>query len=195
MILSEMVRQVNSLIDDVATLTDIVSWLNNAKDDMATVVEAKFPDLVATNSNDTFVFDSKYHEIPIIYAVARFKQKDDTYQEANVLMQQYEAKKRTFQAFYVVPPQYKDDPFSQQFTATTGQTVFGAITKPTYIPDIGNLTVYYNNVRQERQMYVVNNDKTFTWLGDDLAAGALLTATWEENAELVQPPYSWMGSW
>lgn len=190
--LQEMFNAINRRVDDVALTIDAVDWLNEAKDIMGIAVGAKFPDLVETNLADTFPFDDKYHKIPILFASARFKEKDSALQEAGNFMRQFEEFKREFVENYEVPPRYRDDRQSQQFTATEQQDTF-TITKTGYAASSGELKVYVND-RLAEVLTINLQDNSFT-LMDNCAAGDAVTASWEEHPDLQEPPYPWWTRW
>jgi hypothetical protein len=186
MILSEMKTGVESRIDDTVLIGDLLRWLNDAKDDMALEINANFPDIVQTGTmDDFFVFDSRYHIGPVLYACARFKEQQQSVGEANNFMQQYLDLRRKFVADYEVPAQYREDRLSQQFTATSGQTDF-TITKNGYDPSTGDLKIYVNNIEVE---FIPLAGKTFS-LVIPTVEGDAVTAVWEEHTDFVDPPYS-----
>jgi hypothetical protein len=189
MILSDMLLAFNDQTDDFADTTTIVRWLNFAQNDMATVVEAKFPQLDPSNMNDTFVFDEKFHELPIMYAVAKFKAADTSDSEANLAMQEYLDKRTWFMANYKKPMRYNDEATVQQFVATAGQTVF-TITDTGYDYRTGNLKVYVNDVKQPKLSYKYDRYSTFTLL-TACNDGDCVTAEWEEHSEMEDAPYGW----
>lgn len=107
--LQQMKRAFESRVDDTADMTDLVEWLNSAKNDMAIAAKAIFPDIDQSNLDDSFVFDERYHEAPVIYACARFKEQDSSLNEAIHFQNLYETKKKEFVSRYVVPVKYQDD--------------------------------------------------------------------------------------
>lgn len=184
--LQEMKAAVERRVDDVVDIADVVEWLNSAKDRMATAKEAKFPDLSATDLQGTFPFDSKYHEGPVAYAAAKAKELDSALSEASNYMSQFEDIKKEFVDNYELPPRYRDDRLSQQFTATEGQTLF-TITKNGYNSRQGDLKVYVNDVEAD---FVKSDNRGFV-LTVVTSAGDVVTAVWEEHQDIVEPPYSW----
>lgn len=188
--LQQMIDAINRRVDDVVDATDAVEWLNSGKDQMAIAVEATFPDLDIANMQGTFPFPSKYHEGPVLYAAARFKEYDSSISEAANFMAQFETVKQNFVRNYSVPPSYRDDRLAQQFIVSSGQTEF-AITKQGYEPRYGDLVVYVNDLRVDREL--VEDSTAFTPLAS-LAPGDRVTAVWEEHNDLIDPPYNWW-SW
>lgn len=191
MILSQMISMVAGNIDDTTDNETIVGWLNAAKDQMAVEVKASFPDITITSDlSDTFVFDKKYHEIPVLYASAMFKGADGELGSKQDLMNQYYLGLRNFAENYDPPVRYRDDEFTQQFTATDGQTEF-TITKNNYNRRYGRLRIYINDVQTED--FDAGYDKTFT-LDAGATEGDAVTAVWESYPMFEQKPITW-GRW
>lgn len=184
--LQQMIDAISRRVDDTVSADDAVEWLNSAKNQMAIAVEANFPNLVASALESSFVFDSKYHEIPVLYACASFKEQESTLSEASNFMAKYENLKKDFVRNYVVPPRYRDDRLSQQFTATAGQTLF-TVTKGNYDPPTGDAKVYINDQPVD---FETGDGKNFTLL-IALLGGEAVTIIWEEHTDLIDPPYNW----
>lgn len=184
--LQEMIDAINRRVDDVVDPTDAIEWLNAGKNRMAMAVKANFPDLTASDMQGSFAFPAKYHEGPVLYAAAKFKELDSSLAEAANFMSQFELILREFMENYEIPPRYRDDHLSQQFIATAGQTVF-TITKNSYNPRYGDLKVYVNDRLVERKL----GDGTDFVLLTPASAGDAVTAVWEEHFDLVEPPYNW----
>lgn len=187
--LQQMIDAINRRVDDVVDVSDAVEWLNSGKNQMAAAIGATFPDLVATDLSSSFAFDSKYHEAPVLYASASFKEQDSALGEAQNFMYKFDQVKNEFVRNYEVPPSFKDGYTVQQFVASGGKKTF-TITKESYSPSYGDLKVYVNNIKTTNFtingseftcLYVVDNDK--------------ITAMWEEHTDLIEPPYNWWGSW
>lgn len=186
MTLQEMIDAINRRVDDVVDVRDAVEWLNSGKNQMAVAVGAKFPDLSTTDLNGTFPFDDKYHEAPVLYACACFKEQDSSLSEVANFMAKFENLKKDFVRNYAVPPRYRDDRLSQQFTATQGQTTF-TITKEGYDPRFGDLKVYVNDMPAEFEL----GSGTDFILRNPANNGDAVTAVWEEHIDLIEPPYNW----
>lgn len=186
---SDLVGQVLRRVDDSPSSASVVEWLNAGVNAMATRVNAIFPLLVATDSSSRLAFDDKWSEIPVLYACARFKQADLMTSDAQSYMSQFEMMLREFVMRYDVPPQYKDDPNTQQFVATAGQTAF-TVTKESFSSSTSDLIVYKNNRKLVRDV-----DYKITETGFTLTTGAtvndFITAIWEYHQDMQEPPYSW----
>lgn len=188
MTLQEMIDAINRRVDDVVDTADAVEWLNAGKNQMALAIGANFPDLSANDMQGTYPFPAKYHEGPVLYACARFKEQDSSLAEAASFMTQFEVFKREFATAYEVPPRYLDTPNSQQFDVQEGQMIF-TITKESYSRSQGDLKVYLNDQPAE---FAKGTSKSFILL-TSCKAGDRVTAVWENHADLINPPYNWWG--
>jgi hypothetical protein len=197
MILSQMISLVNSYIDDVVINDDAIRWLNMAKDRMATEVKATFPDLPTVAEDNsltaTFVFPSKYHEIPCFYAAAMYKAQESSLNEKMSYLQQFELALRNFTENYNPPAEYRDEPNILQYTAVADQTDF-VIASDVFAPYYGNKRFYVNSIPSES--FTIENNTKFTYVGTTpLVAGDKVTLIFDENANFLEPPYSWWKGW
>lgn len=190
MTLQEMLEAINRRVDDSVALADAVDWLNEAKDKMAVEINAAFPDLSTSDTSGTFVFGSKWHRLPVLFACARFKEREIDLQEAANLMSQFEQGVKEFVLRYEIPSIYRDDYLSQQFTATSNAPTV-VITKQTYDPTQGDLKVYINNIKTLD--FTIQDDGSVLVSGAGI--GDKITCVWEEHNDLVEPPYSFWGRW
>lgn len=189
MTLQEMINAINRRIDDIVITPDAVEWLNEGQNIMAIAVGAKFPQLSTSDLSGTFVFDAKYHGIPVLFACARYKEQDSSLQESNNFMTQFEEFKKEFVENYEVPPRYRDDRHSQQFIAREGEDTF-VITKVDYHPSSGDLKVYVNDLPVYPRFIGSGADRSFT-LETPCQEGDAVTAIWEIHTDMQEPPYPW----
>lgn len=106
--LSEMKSLLEYYVDDIVDNNIVIQLLNQAKNELAIVVDADFPDIAITpNMDDTFVFDDKYHNLPVLHAAAMVKAYDSSLGEKNSFMQQFQVGLQGFKSRYTVPIQYK----------------------------------------------------------------------------------------
>lgn len=187
--LTEMQVLLNFYVDDVVALPVATILLNAGQNKMATEVKCNFPQLSANNAVVTFVFDEKYHEMPIIYAAAMYKGYDSSVREKESYLNQFNNELQNFSENYTPPARYKDDFNVQQFTATANQYDY-TITKETYNPRYNTIKIYRNDV--EITPYNVGDSSTFS-LDPTLTivVGDAITAIWDANSDFNQPPYAW----
>lgn len=187
--LADMFTLLNTYADDVVPPSTATMLFNAGQNKMATEIRAKFPQLVATNTEDTFVFDEAYHEIPILYAAAMIKAQDSSIREKNSYLDQFQDGMNGFTENWDVPPRYRNNINVQQFTATEGQDVF-TITKDSYTYRYSNVQIFVNDLEVPFQTDEMNQFSLYT----ACTAGDAVTAAWEVNDSLQRPPYPWM-SW
>jgi DNA gyrase/topoisomerase IV subunit B len=190
--LQEMINAVYRRVDDSPATADVVEWLNSGKNKMAIAVNATFPDLSATASfqTQTFVFDDKFHELPVLYASARYKEQDGVFNEAQNFMFQFDQGLKEFVVKYEILPQYRDDHTTQQFIATSAGQTF-TITKQTYDATRGDLKVFVNNIKASE--FTIEDNGTVTVPA--CVIGDHVTMVWEDHVDMVEPPYSFWGRW
>lgn len=201
----DMINAVNRRVDDVIDNVTVVEYLNAGQNMMAVEVEALFVTLSVASLTYTPVYDAKYHEIPVLYACMRIKEMDSVLTEAANYRAQFDSQLKQFVLNYRVPPSLRDDRMTQQFTAVAGQTVF-VVTRETYDPDSSDVTVYKNNREWIGWSKVISqitdsstivttttstNDPNGIIINTGCTAGDLITITWDEHADVANPPYSW----
>lgn len=187
-----MITLLNTNIDDVVDASTATRWLNAGQNQMAAEARAEFTQLVATNQSSTFDFPAKYHEIPVLYACAMYQSSESSIGEKNSYLIQFQEGLKTFLETYDVPMQYRDDSNTQQFVKSSTDNNTYTITKRGYSLQ-SNLKVYVNSV-QTTTFTTLNNTFTITYETEP-AAGAKITATWEDRPDLQEPPYSWWKAW
>ena len=190
MILAEMIRMVNFNVDDVIDNQDIVDQLNRAKDQMAARVGCKFPDIQITGDlSESFVFDERFHELPVLYASAMVKAMDSSISEKDSFMVQFMDGLVTFAAIYDPPIQYWENPTCQQFDVEDVSQSEFTITKATYNPVYGKLKVFVNG----NQIFDFSKNGNTFWLIDAAQPGDRVTAVWEQDSSLTVKPAYYVG--
>lgn len=184
-----MIALLNANVDDIVDTTTAVSWLNAGQNQMAAEARANFTQLDSTNSESTFDFPAKYHEIPVLYACAMFMSSESSIGEKNSYLGQFTEGLKTFIENYDIPMEFRDDSNTQQYVSTANQDTF-TITKRGY--DVySNLKVYIDGIINTEFELL---DTTFI-LKTPLDAGKQVTARWEDRPEMQEPPYSWWKAW
>lgn len=174
-------------VDDTVDTPIALILVNEGKNKMAAAVHAKFPDIVESGTGDTFVFDDRFHELPVLYAAAMVKAYDSSVREKDSFMMDFKDGLKEFAKEYSPPIQYvADNGYSQAFTAAAGDTTF-TVTNPSF-STYGNVDVYLNSspVPHSRVGNVIT-------LPSPLLGGEILTVTWDPlGYDNVQP---WMRMW
>lgn len=183
----QMIKLLQSYVDDTVDAATAVPWFNAGQNRMAIEVDATFPDLIADGGlTSTPVYPAKFHELPVLYAAAMYKGQDSSRMERSDYLNDFYSALPSFVKGYSPELRYRDDDLTQQFTATAGQTDF-VITKNEFESVYGDLQVYVNDKRTTD--YTLEGS-TFT-LSTPAAAGDAVTALWEIHSDFTEPPYSW----
>lgn len=185
--LAEMIRLVNFNVDDVIDNQEIVDQLNQGKNRMAIEVGCKFPDIEITGDlSDTFVFDERFHELPVLYTSAMVKAMDSSISEKDSFMAQFMDGLRTFVARYEPPVQYWERSTCQQFDVDEGGQSEFIISKTSFTTPHNSLRVYVNGNR----IFSFTKDGNVFVLDDAAQEGDRVTAVWEFNPAMsVRPAY------
>lgn len=191
--LTEMKQLLDIYVDDVVPMSTAVPLFNSAQNKLASASKANFPQFSTADLNAVPVFPVKYHEALVLYAAAMMKAQDSSIREKDSFMGQFMSVLTELSLQWDVPPQYKDDPNTQQFIATAGQTQF-TITDFDYSPENGDLVVYVGDTKLP-DTSVSKSGNVFTiYVTTPLVDKQPVSAVWEMHADLDNPPYSWW-SW
>lgn len=189
--INEMKALLNFYVDDTVDGTIAVTLLNLGQNELAIAAKCNFPQLDSNDQNSTFIFTEKYHNLPILYAAARYKGFDSSVREKDSYMNDFVIGLADFTENYTPPAQYRDDFNVQQFTASAdGETTY-TITKEHYVAGLSVLKVYKNSMIVPFTENTV--DGSFT-IDSDILTNDAITAVWETQFELHQPPFEfWEG--
>lgn len=184
-----MINLLNANVDDVIDAQTAVQWLNAGQNMMAAEARAEFTQLDASNSNSTFDFPAKYHEIPVLYACAMFQSSESSIAEKESYLRQFSEGLKTFIENYDVPMSFRDDANTEQFSGNGTKTTF-TITKRGYTI-YSDLKVYVNNV--ETKDFITSENDFILYKAP--SSGSKITAIWVDRPEAIDPPYPWMKAW
>lgn len=189
--LSDMFILLNTYVDDVVAATTATMLFNAGQNKMAAELKAAFPQLVSTVTDSTLSFDIEYHEVPVLYAAAMIKAQDSSIREKGSFLDQFQDGVASFIENYDLPAQYKKDINVKQYVATVGQQDF-TILHDTYVDQYSDLKVYINNVKTTD--FTKPTSSTFK-LKTACVGGEFVTAVWDIDHAMQEPPYPWMGAW
>lgn len=194
--LSDMKKLLDVYIDDLSDMTTAVQMFNAAKDQMAVEVDAVFPDITAEGDNNAveFIFDKKWHELPVLYAAAMYKSADSSIGEKNSYMTQFLAGLQNFKAKFEPTIDMMEGPTIAQFTATDNQTEFKVI-KPGFARRFADVKMYINGEEYYDFSFSRTSKTTLTVPDDTIAAGDRVTITWEINDIFNEPPMFYPKGW
>lgn len=191
-----MIALINANIDDVVDNVAAVQWLNAGQNKMASEARASFSQLNSADSNSTFVFPEKYHEIPVLYACAMYMASQSSIAEKESYLRQYEDGVKSFIENYDIPIDLRDDTNTQHFTKTATDNNQYFVTKRGY-SDQSNLKVYLNGIKTTLFELIDNNGFELTVVVgvQQPVVGDKIVAMWEDRPDLQEPPYPWMKAW
>lgn len=175
-------------VDDIVDTPIAVQLLNAGKDKLASAVNSVFPDLPENpTGNEEFVFDGRFHELPVIYAAAMVKSYDSSIREKESYLAQFQDGIREFVENYDPPVQYLESDYVKHFTVTdeAGQTDF-VVTARNY-NSYGNIDVYVNS-----QPVAFKRSGPNVSLLDPAPLDSVVTLMWEPD---IYDADSWMKAW
>ena len=184
-----MKSQLEYYVDDVVDTDVALNLFNEGKNRMATAVKAILPDLTTVpGAGDKFVFDDRFHIIPVYYAAAMVKANDSSLTEKDSFMGQFENSVKDFVQNYVPPVIYQDSETTQQFKVTdpAGQSNF-IVTKDTFNM-YGNVFVYVDGAGVDFGKY----GNTVT-LSTPAPMGAVVSIQWDPDQFGQVAP--WLKGW
>lgn len=175
--------------DQSISETNVLNWCNQALQRINVALQAKIPLIVDTGLTVPAI-DPRYHEALILFSVAKYRESDSSYNDANYFMGQFNDMVATMQRDMVIPPSQRGDYNIQQIIVPDSNTYLYALTIPdgSYYDDI---KVYHNDV-EIRSFNVdsanrrINISATIPLVSDDK-----LTVIFENNSDLNAAPYQW----
>jgi hypothetical protein len=196
-------QKVNTRLGEFLDAPTVLGWFDDAQNQMAMMANAVFPQFLNPDGSLSGlaapVFDNKYHEALVIYAIARYREQDSSLQEMTYMDKQFNAMLTEFARKYNVPPQYRDDAITNQYIATAGQLQY-RILDDNFDQNYMNTCVYQNSnpvpfktgtlKLTSPSMYidVVNLDPSVTVL-----AGDVITIVWEDAPMDAYKQDNWVG--
>jgi hypothetical protein len=173
-------------IDDVAMAT----WVSQGINRINMALNTTFPS--SLNGTDEPAFDSRYHEALVIFGVAKYRESDSAYADAQYFHQQFDDMVMRMQRDMVIPPSYKSDYNYKQIVVTNPTTIVYNLDIPygSYFDDI---FVYLNDVKLTSGFTIDSNNGTITFVTVTLTVNDKITVQFENNSDLNSPPYGWWG--
>lgn len=183
---AEMKELLEYYVDDVVDNPIATRLFNEGKNRMALAVHAKFPDIANTvGVGDTFVFDDRFHNIPVLYAAAMVKSYDSSLQEKQSYQNDFEMALRDFVENYDPPVQYSTEDNLQHFVVDDNYvtTPVFSVTRNGYNM-FGNVSVYVDGVPAGHQKY-----GSEIRLYETPPLGSIVTIEWEQDTFSGVPRY------
>jgi hypothetical protein len=187
----EIVEGIISLAENDQSIDDIAvsRWISNGIDRINTTLNAHFPS--SLSGTDVPAFDERYHECLIIFGVAKYRESDSSYGDADYFMNQFNNLLMSMQRDMEVPPAFRKDRDTQQIVVTDVTTMVYDLGMP-YGSYFDYINVYKNNVLLKSTDYRVSSiSKQLILINVSLLINDKITIVFENNSDLNAPPYQW----
>lgn len=187
----EIVEAIISLAENDQSIDDIAvsRWIANGIDRINVALNTTFPSSLSGSNSPAF--DERYHESLIIFGVAKYRESDSSYSDAQYFMQQFNDMLMTMQRDMEILPAFRKDKDVQQIVVTNATTMVYDLSMP-YGSYFDYISVYKNNVLVESTTYRINSStKKISLVGVTLTIGDKITIVFENNSDLNAPPYAW----
>jgi hypothetical protein len=196
--LSEIRAYVKDLAEQDLSITDaqVDRWVNTAIDRINTALESNIP-RIASGAATTYEpeFDSRYHEVLVIFANAKYRESDADFNSAGYFMNTFNDMLMDMQRDMEIPPAFRKDKDVQQIVVTNATTMVYDLSMP-YGSYFDYIQVYRNNVPLNTINYRITlNTKQITLQGLTLTVGDKITVVFENDSALNQPPHAWWTNW
>jgi hypothetical protein len=187
----EIVEAIISLAENDQSIDDIAlsGWVSQGINRINTTLNTNFPS--SLSGSDVPAFDERWHECLVIFGVAKYRESDSSYSDAQYFMGQFNDMLMGMQRDMEIPPAFRKDKDVQQIIVTNPTTIVYDLSMPngSYFDYI---SVYKNNVFIEPTNYQISMaTKKITFIGISLVPDDKLTIVFENNSDLNAPPYQW----
>jgi hypothetical protein len=191
--MTEIFANTKSLAENDQSIpnADITAWVDMAIDRINAAIQCAIPKTKGQPLTYTPAFDTRYHEALVIFGVAKYRESDSAYNDAQYFMQQFDTMLMQMQRDMVKLPSTRTDYNIQQIVVSSSTQFSYNLTIPSgsYF-DIIN--VYKNDVLMSSNEYTISNvSNTIIFKGVSLVVGDKITIEFENNSDLNAPPYSW----
>lgn len=186
---SEMKELLEYYVDDTVDSPIAIRLFNEGKNQMAAAVHARFPDIEETSSaGDRFVFDERFHELPVLYAAAMVKAYDSSIREKEAFMADFQSRMRDFVENYNPPIQFVDADYVQHFKVTAPDGEYQFKVTASNFNTFGNVDVYVNS-----QLVAHRRNGTEIYADNAVPLDSIVSVTWDPDIYGdVQP---WVKAW
>jgi hypothetical protein len=191
--MSDIFTAVKSLAENDQSIanTDITTWVDMCINRINTMCQANIPLTIGQPTTYVPSFDPRFHEILVLFGVAKYRESDGDYQGAAYHMNVVNDMLIHMQRDMVLLPSTRKEPDIQQITATTG--IFQYSLSMPFGSYFNVIEVYQNDTLVDPTAYTIDiNGKTITFNGSiSLVTNDKLTIVFEQNPALNHAPYTW----
>jgi hypothetical protein len=172
-------------IDDVAMET----WIKQAINRINVALSSKIPTTIIASQEP--LFDERFHEALVLFGVAKYRESDSSYNDAQYFMGQFDDMVRVMQRDMELLPSTRMD-YNHRQIVVTNNTIMSYTMDIPYGSYFDSITVYQNDKQVDPNYYSTSlQNGTLTFKGITLANGDKITIKFENNSDLNEPPYSW----
>jgi hypothetical protein len=187
----EIVEAIISLAENDQSIDDVAlaRWVSNGIDRINITLNTSFPS--SLSGTEEPAFDSRFHEALVVFGVAKYRESDTSYNDAQYFMQQFNDMLMVMQRDMEIPPAFRKDKDVQQIVVTNPTTIVYDLSMP-YGSYFDYISVYKNNELVNPINYRITlNTKKITFQGISLVPDDRITIVFENNSDLNAPPYQW----
>lgn len=187
----EIVEGIISLAENDQSIDDVAlaRWIANGIDRINITLNTDFPSSISGSEEPAF--DSRFHEALIIFGVAKYRESDSSYNDAQYFMQQFNDMLMVMQRDMTIPPVFRKDKDVQQIVVENPTTMVYDLSMP-YGSYFDYIQVYKNSELVNPINYRITlNTKKITFQGISLVPDDVITIVFENNSDLNAPPYQW----
>ena len=189
----EIVTATRSLAENDQSIpqADIITWIDQGINRINTAMQANIPLVTGLPTTTVPAFDPRFHESLVLFCVAKYRESDSAYNDAQYFMGQFGDMVLTMQRDMELLPSTEMGYDWLQLVATTSKYIYDlSIPSGSYYD---NIEVYVKDVKITKYTVsptakTLNISPTVT-----LTTGDKITVHFENNSDLNSPPYQWWG--
>lgn len=190
----EIVDQIIAMAEGDQSIDDVVmsKWISQGIDRINVAMKSNIP--TSLSGSQEPLFDKRFHEAIVLFAVSKYRAADASYNDADYFMNQFEQMVQTMQRDMNILPSLMADDQHQQITAVADTYTYSLTLPDGSYYDV--IEVYVNDVlKVYRTDYTINmTTKLLAFTGNTtFVDGDKITVKYENNSDLNNPPYGWWG--
>ena len=190
----EIVDQIIAMAEGDQSIDDVVmsKWISQGIDRINVAMKSNIP--TSLSGSQEPLFDKRFHEAIVLFAVSKYRAADASYNDADYFMNQFEQMVQTMQRDMNISPSLMNDDQHQQIIAVAGTYTYSLTLPDGSYYDV--IEVYVNDVlKVYRTDYTINmTTKLLAFTGNTtFVDGDKITVKYENNSDLNNPPYGWWG--
>jgi hypothetical protein len=192
----DIIREVKRLSDDDQSIltSDIQDWIDLGINRINQALKCNIATISSLSTSTIPNFDARYHEILVLFAVAKYREGDSDYTAAQYFMGLFADMLKVMERDMPKNPSIRLDDSIIQLVAADTSGIFNVPTLPT--------NAYFNNIFVYKNDNDISQYCTFNSLSKqmivDIANAPIsvndkITVDYEINSALDTPPYGFWG--